>query len=94
MFFSVFLFTQHLGTIDQQVIPRLSPGRALFEARERPSKIYSWAILLTAHGLVRLVRLFWQTVVSVLIFVYYSSGTRQACGAIAMRHLARASGAV
>jgi ATP-binding cassette subfamily G (WHITE) protein 2 (PDR) len=73
IFFSVFLFTQLFSTIDQQVIPRLSAGRALFEARERRSKTYSWMVLLAAHIIAEL---FWQTVAALLIFVcwWYPTG--------------------
>ncbi|KAF1961950.1 AtrD, ABC-transporter [Byssothecium circinans] len=73
IFFSVFLFTQLFSTIDQQVIPRLSSGRSLFEARERRSKTYSWVALLSAHILVEL---FWQTVASLLVFItwWYPTG--------------------
>jgi len=73
VFFSIFLFTQLFSTIDQQVIPRLSSGRSLFEARERRSKTYSWVVLLSAHILVEI---FWQTVAAVLIFIcwWYPTG--------------------
>ncbi|KAF2789463.1 putative multidrug resistance ABC transporter [Melanomma pulvis-pyrius CBS 109.77] len=73
IFFSVFLFTQLFSTIDQQVIPRLITGRALFEARERRSKSYSWAVFLAVNILVEL---FWQSVASVLVFLtwYYPTG--------------------
>jgi ATP-binding cassette subfamily G (WHITE) protein 2 (PDR) len=73
IFFSIFLFTQIFSTIDQQIIPRLSSGRSLFEARERRSKTYSWTVMLSAYILVEL---FWQTVAALLIFVtwWYPTG--------------------
>ncbi|KAF2142292.1 uncharacterized protein K452DRAFT_226952 [Aplosporella prunicola CBS 121167] len=73
IFFSVFLFTQLFSTLDQQVIPRLTSGRALFEARERRSKTYSWAVMIFAHITVEL---FWQTIATLWIFVtwWYPTG--------------------
>ncbi|KAF2119900.1 pleiotropic drug resistance protein, ABC superfamily [Lophiotrema nucula] len=73
IFFSVFLFTQLFSTLDQQVIPRLTSGRALFEARERRSKIYSWVVMVSAHILIEI---FWQTIAAFLIFVmwWYPTG--------------------
>ena len=71
--FSIFLISQLFSTLDQQIIPRLADGRALFEARERRSKCYSWTVFLAANIFVEL---FWQTVASVVIFVswYYATG--------------------
>ncbi|KAF1849694.1 pleiotropic drug resistance protein, ABC superfamily [Cucurbitaria berberidis CBS 394.84] len=73
IFFSVFLFTQLFSTLDQQVIPRLTSGRALFEARERRSKTYSWVAMISAHILVELL---WQTIAAFIIFVtwWYPTG--------------------
>ncbi|KAF2818778.1 AtrD, ABC-transporter [Ophiobolus disseminans] len=73
IFFSIFLFTQIFSTIDQQIIPRFSSGRSLFEARERRSKTYAWAVMLAAHIFVEL---FWQTVAALAIFVswWYPTG--------------------
>ncbi|ESZ90511.1 multidrug resistance protein CDR1 [Sclerotinia borealis F-4128] len=71
--FSIFLISQLFSTLDQQIIPRLAHSRALFEARERKSKSYSWITFLTANVIVEL---FWQTVCSVVIFIswYYPTG--------------------
>ncbi|KAI1410222.1 ABC-2 type transporter-domain-containing protein [Hypoxylon sp. FL1857] len=71
--FSIFLISQLFSTLDQQIIPRLTDGRSLFEAREMRSKSYSWSVFLTANIFVEL---FWQTVASVVIFVswYYPTG--------------------
>lgn len=71
--FSIFLLTQLFSTIDQQVIPRLTNARELFESREQPSKAYSWLIFLLSTILVEVA---WQTISSVLIFVcwYYPTG--------------------
>ncbi|KAI1498627.1 ABC-2 type transporter-domain-containing protein [Biscogniauxia marginata] len=73
LIFSMFLLTQIFGTMDQQVIPRLIDGRALFEAREHQSKSYSWTVFLAANILAEVA---WQTLAAVLIFVawYYPTG--------------------
>ncbi|KAM4060206.1 ABC-2 type transporter [Hirsutella rhossiliensis] len=71
--FSIFLLTQLFSTIDQQVIPRLTATRELFESRERPSKAYSWVAFLISTILVEIA---YQTLASVLVFVcwYYPTG--------------------
>jgi ATP-binding cassette subfamily G (WHITE) protein 2 (PDR) len=71
--FSIFLITQLFSTLDQQIIPRLADGRALYEARERKSKAYSWTVFLTANIIVEIC---WQTIAAVVIFVtwYYPTG--------------------
>ncbi|KAI1076618.1 ABC-2 type transporter-domain-containing protein [Whalleya microplaca] len=73
LIFSIFLHSQMFGTVDQQVIPHLMDGRALFEARESRSKSYSWTVFLASNILVEFV---WQTIASVLVFVawYYPTG--------------------
>ncbi|KUI58463.1 ABC transporter CDR4 [Cytospora mali] len=71
--FSIFLISQLFSTLDQQIIPRLADGRALFEAREKRSKSYSWTVFLVSNIIVEL---YWQTVASVVIFIswYYPTG--------------------
>ncbi|KAH8701389.1 AtrD, ABC-transporter [Phaeosphaeriaceae sp. PMI808] len=71
--FSCFLLTVVFSTIDQQIIPRLLSGRALFEAREKQSKTYSWTVFVTANIIVEIV---WQSLTSVFVFIawYYPTG--------------------
>ncbi|KAF2177117.1 multidrug resistance protein CDR1 [Zopfia rhizophila CBS 207.26] len=71
--FSCFLLTVVFSTIDQQIIPRFLSGRALFEAREKQSKTYSWIAFVTANIIVEIV---WQSFTSVLVFIawYYPTG--------------------
>ncbi|KAI1355906.1 P-loop containing nucleoside triphosphate hydrolase protein [Xylaria sp. FL0043] len=73
LLFSMFLLTQIFGTMDQQVIPRLMSGRALFEGRERRSKTYHWTVFLASNIVVEFT---WQLLASALIFViwYYPTG--------------------
>jgi ABC-type multidrug transport system permease subunit len=71
--FSVFMLLTMFGNITQQIMPLFVDQRALYEARERPSKAYSWKAFLGAQILVELP---WQTFMSVLAFVswYYPIG--------------------
>lgn len=71
--FSIFLVTQMFSNIDRLVIPRLEDGLQLFESRERDSGLYSWLVLITSNILIEM---FWQTLISVLVFVcwYYPTG--------------------
>ncbi|KAI0517757.1 ABC-2 type transporter-domain-containing protein [Xylaria bambusicola] len=73
LLFSMFLLTQIFGTMDQQVIPRLMDGRAIFEGRERRSKTYHWTVFLVSNVIVEFT---WQLLASALIFViwYYPTG--------------------
>lgn len=73
LLFSIFSLCQIFSTLDQQLITRFSSGRALFEARERRSKTYSWTVFLTAYAIVEF---FWQSVAAALIFVtwYFPTG--------------------
>ncbi|KAI1468958.1 multidrug resistance protein CDR1 [Daldinia caldariorum] len=76
LIFSVFLITQLFSCVDQLVIPYFVDQRALFEARERDSRAYSWVIFLAANILVELL---WQTVISVPVFAawYYPTGLQR-----------------
>lgn len=69
----MFLLTQIFGTMDQQVIPRLMDGRAIFEGRERRSKTYHWTVFLASNVIVEFT---WQILASALIFViwFYPTG--------------------
>ncbi|KAI0479829.1 AtrD, ABC-transporter [Xylaria cf. heliscus] len=71
--FSIFLLTFIFNNIDQQIIPRFIGARQLFEARERPSKTYSWPVFIAANVIVEIA---WQTVTAVFLFIvwYYPTG--------------------
>lgn len=71
--FSIFLLTFIFNNIDQQIIPRFIGARQLFEARERPSKTYSWPVFIAANVIVEIG---WQTVTAVFLFIvwYYPTG--------------------
>ncbi|KAL4895766.1 ABC-2 type transporter-domain-containing protein [Aspergillus ambiguus] len=71
--FSIFMLMTIFGNLVQQIMPNFCTQRSLYEARERPSKTYSWQAFMTANIIVELP---WNTLMSVLIFVcwYYPIG--------------------
>ena len=82
--FSIFLLMTTFTNLDQQIIPQFIQLRAIYEIRERPSRVYSWPVFMLSNILVELP---WQTLMSVLLFVswYFPIGTyRHADGAEAV----------
>ena len=71
--FSVFMLFFLFGQLIQQIMPHFVAQRALYEARERPSKAYSWKAFMISNIVVELP---WNTLMSVLLFVcwYYPIG--------------------
>ncbi|KAH0536023.1 hypothetical protein FGG08_007090 [Glutinoglossum americanum] len=70
-----------------QILPNFVVQRSLYEARERPAKIYSWQVFMLSNILVELP---WNTLMAVFIFVawYYPIGmfrNAQPTGAVAER---------
>ncbi|PGH10327.1 hypothetical protein GX51_00084 [Blastomyces parvus] len=59
--------------INEQIMPMFLPQRALFEVRERPSKIYRWSTFILSSIIVEL---FWNTLMAVLMYFcwYYPIG--------------------
>jgi hypothetical protein len=50
--FGVFLFLAFFGQVIEQILPLFVSQRTLYEARERPSKTYSWKAFLAAQMMV------------------------------------------
>lgn len=71
--FAFFMLITIFGNLVEQIMPLFVTQRSLYEARERPSKTYSWQAFMISNLLVELP---WQTMVSVLSFVvvYYPVG--------------------
>ncbi|KAJ7695504.1 hypothetical protein B0H17DRAFT_1056061 [Mycena rosella] len=71
--FSIFMLLILFGNLTQQIMPLFVEQRALYEARERPSKAYSWVAFIVAQILVEIP---WQMLAAVLSFVswYYPIG--------------------
>lgn len=47
--FGVFIFLTIFGQLVEQIMPNFVEQRTLYEARERPSKSYSWQSFLIAN---------------------------------------------
>ncbi|KAH8834333.1 ABC-2 type transporter-domain-containing protein [Flagelloscypha sp. PMI_526] len=71
--FTIFMLFMMFGSLCNQIHPQFVSQRALYEARERPSKAYSWQAFLLAQILVEIP---WQTLTAALVFVswYYPIG--------------------
>ena len=71
--FSIFMLLTLFGNLAQQIMPLFVTQRALYEARERPSKAYSWKAFIVAQLLVEMP---WQTLMAVFTFFswYYPIG--------------------
>ncbi|TKA48943.1 hypothetical protein B0A54_01019 [Friedmanniomyces endolithicus] len=71
--FSVFMLFTIFGQLTQQIMPHFVTQRALYEARERPSKAYGWRAFMFANIIVELP---WNTLMAVIIFFcfYYPIG--------------------
>ncbi|KAJ7770562.1 ABC-2 type transporter-domain-containing protein [Mycena metata] len=71
--FSIFMLLILFGNLAQQIMPLFVDQRSLYEARERPSKAYSWVAFLLAQILVEIP---WQLLAALLCFVswYYPIG--------------------
>ena len=71
--FSIFMLMTIFGNMVQQIMPHFVTQRALYEARERPSKTYSWQVFMFSNIIVELP---WNTLMAVIIFYcfYYPIG--------------------
>ncbi|KAM5352150.1 hypothetical protein ACJ41O_004873 [Fusarium nematophilum] len=64
--FGVFLFLTIFAQITEQISPAFCEQRMLYEARERPSKSYSWQAFLVANIVVEIA---WNSLMSVFCFI-------------------------
>ncbi|KAK4498394.1 hypothetical protein PRZ48_011052 [Zasmidium cellare] len=71
--FSVFLLFTIVGQLIQQMMPLFIRQRDLYEARERPSKVYTWKAFIFSNLIVELA---WNALMAVIMFVcfYYPIG--------------------
>ncbi|KAL8673294.1 MAG: hypothetical protein Q9168_002292 [Polycauliona sp. 1 TL-2023] len=74
--FAVFMLLTIFSNFCQQIMPHFVTQRALYEARERPSKTYSWIVFILSNILVEIP---WNSLMAVLVFAawYYPIGLRQ-----------------
>ncbi|KAI8247772.1 ZEB2-regulated ABC transporter 1 [Colletotrichum sp. SAR 10_77] len=64
--FGVFIFLTVFSQVVEQIMPVFVSQRTMYEARERPSKAYSWKAFLIANILVEMA---WNSLASVFCFV-------------------------
>ncbi|KAF2276916.1 uncharacterized protein EI97DRAFT_433130 [Westerdykella ornata] len=71
--FSIFLIFTTFSNVLQQIAPQFGSRRALYEARERPSKIFSWTAFITSSIVVEAA---WQVLLATISFIlfYYITG--------------------
>ncbi|KAM0267314.1 hypothetical protein ACHAPA_006094 [Fusarium lateritium] len=71
--YAIFMFLVVFQGINDQIMPMFVPQRALYEIRERPSKIYRWNTYIISNVLVEAV---WNTLMAVIIYFcwYYPVG--------------------
>ncbi|CAG9975142.1 unnamed protein product [Clonostachys byssicola] len=71
--FSIFCLMTIFGQVVQQSIPQFVIQRGLYEARERPSKVYSWKVFMLSQIIVEIP---WNSLMAVLMFFcwYYPVG--------------------
>ncbi|KAM0418796.1 hypothetical protein ACHAPT_012306 [Fusarium lateritium] len=71
--FGVFMFLSIFSQVAEQFMPVFCEQRTLYEARERPSKSYSWQSFMVANITVEIV---WNSLVSIFCFIcwYYPMG--------------------
>ncbi|PNS14521.1 Brefeldin A resistance protein [Sphaceloma murrayae] len=66
--FSVFVHLTIFNQLAQQIMPHFVTQRSLYEARERPSKIYSWQAFIISNIFVELC---WNSLMAVIMFCCY-----------------------
>ncbi|KAJ4152410.1 Multidrug resistance protein [Fusarium falciforme] len=66
--FGVFIFLTIFSQLVDQILPVFVSQRTMYEARERPSKSYSWVAFICAN---MLVEAFWNSVFSLLSFFFW-----------------------
>ncbi|KAH7017092.1 ABC-2 type transporter [Ilyonectria destructans] len=64
--FGVFIFLTVFSQVVEQIMPNFVQQRTLYEARERPSKAYSWMAFMVANISVEIA---WNSLMSVVCFV-------------------------
>ncbi|KAI8649075.1 putative ABC1 transport protein [Fusarium keratoplasticum] len=71
--FGIFMFLSLFPNLVNQIMPVVANQRIMYEARERPSKTYSWKAFMAASILVEL---FWNSIMSLFAYIcfYYPIG--------------------
>jgi ATP-binding cassette, subfamily G (WHITE), member 2, PDR len=73
--YAIFMLLVIFTNVCTQIMPHYASQRELYEARESPSKTYSWPVFVLSHLLVEVP---WNSVSALLIFLawYYPIGLR------------------
>ncbi|EFQ32643.1 ABC-2 type transporter [Colletotrichum graminicola] len=71
--YAFFMCLTTVNEFSKQIMPMLIPQRALYEVRERPSRVYRWTTYLLSNIFVEMV---WNTIAAVVFFFcwYYPAG--------------------
>ncbi|KAF7560227.1 hypothetical protein G7046_g3935 [Stylonectria norvegica] len=74
--YSIFMYLVLFANFNEQIMPMFLPQRALYEVRERPSKIYRWTTFVLSNIIVEI---FWNTLMAVVMYFcwYYPVGLVQ-----------------
>ncbi|KAI0381629.1 ABC-2 type transporter-domain-containing protein [Hypomontagnella monticulosa] len=64
--YSFFMALILLVNFNEQIMPQFLPQRAIFEARERPSRIYHWSTFVVSNIIIEM---FWNTLMAVLMYL-------------------------
>ncbi|KAK0642622.1 ZEB2-regulated ABC transporter 1 [Lasiodiplodia hormozganensis] len=67
--FSVFMLTAVFAAMVQQIIPRFSTQRELFEVREQPSRTYAWPVFIIVHIIIEIP---FQVLIGILAFACFN----------------------
>lgn len=67
--FSVFMLTAVFAAMVQQIIPRFSTQRELFEVREQPSRTYAWPVFIIVHIVIEIP---FQILIGILAFACFN----------------------
>ncbi|RSL52107.1 hypothetical protein CEP53_008201 [Fusarium sp. AF-6] len=71
--YAIFMCLLIFNPFSKQIMPMFIPQRALYEVRERPSKIYRWTTFILSNVLIELI---WNTLAAAIFFFcwYYPAG--------------------
>lgn len=77
--FSVFMLMTAFGNIVQLIMPQFLANRTIYEARERPSRTYSWKVFILSNIVAEIPS---QTLLAVVLFLtwYYPLGLYRNAG--------------
>ncbi|GME31552.1 ABC multidrug protein [Neofusicoccum parvum] len=67
--FSVFMLTAVFTAMVQQIIPRFSMQREIYEVREQPSKTYAWPVFVIVHIAIEIP---YQVLIGILAFACFN----------------------